>query len=157
MSQKNSPAGNGASQSDNWNYNPANEVLNRLTNVKACGDKRWMACCPAHADKSPSLAVCEASSGNVLVHCFAGCHYTEVLDAIGMHPSDLFAESLSNDDPKKPSNYQSIHGTAKEALICLIAGQTILKGEVLARPDLERLAEAVSKLRAAARAVGYDI
>ena len=37
----------------------------------------WMACCPAHDDRTPSLSICDAS-GRVLVHCHAGCDQREV-------------------------------------------------------------------------------
>jgi DNA primase len=40
--------------------------------------KSWMACCPAHADGTPSLSICDAPVGKVLVRCFAGCHQLAV-------------------------------------------------------------------------------
>jgi DNA primase len=38
----------------------------------------WMARCPAHEDRSPSLAIRE-SDGRVLVHCHAGCKQGDVI------------------------------------------------------------------------------
>ena len=38
--------------------------------------------CPAHEDRMPSLSVTETRDGSVLVHCFAGCSQTEVIDAL---------------------------------------------------------------------------
>jgi DNA primase len=49
----------------------AESVLARLQGVKRNGSS-WMARCPAHEDKSPSLSVRD-ESGKVLLHCFAGC------------------------------------------------------------------------------------
>lgn len=69
-------------------------LLHRLDKVKQTGTGKYMACCPAHYDKSPSLSIKEADSGKVLIHCFAGCHYADVLDAVGLRPSDLFPDSL---------------------------------------------------------------
>lgn len=43
-----------------------------------CG---WMAQCPAHKDRSPSLSVTERQ-GKVLVHCHAGCTQDEVIRAL---------------------------------------------------------------------------
>jgi len=42
---------------------------------------RWMARCPAHDDKGPSLSIVERD-GVVLVHCFSGCPQTDVLRAL---------------------------------------------------------------------------
>jgi putative DNA primase/helicase len=41
----------------------------------------WMARCPAHNDRNPSLAISE-QGGRVLVHCHAGCDQRDVIDAI---------------------------------------------------------------------------
>ncbi|QIG49491.1 virulence-associated protein E [Nordella sp. HKS 07] len=42
----------------------------------------WMACCPAHDDQKPSLAISEGNDGTVLVHCFAGCGQSRVIAAL---------------------------------------------------------------------------
>jgi hypothetical protein len=41
----------------------------------------WIARCPAHQDKSPSLSIRE-QDGRVLVHCFSGCSQADVIDAL---------------------------------------------------------------------------
>lgn len=41
----------------------------------------FMACCPAHDDKNPSLSLRE-TEGKILFHCFAGCSQSSVLDAL---------------------------------------------------------------------------
>lgn len=41
----------------------------------------WMARCPAHDDRSPSLSLREAE-GKVLVHCHAGCSQADVIEAL---------------------------------------------------------------------------
>lgn len=71
------------------NNHPADLILSRLDKVK-CNSGKWMACCPAHQDKTPSLSVREATDGRILLHCFAGCHYEDVLAAIGLEPKHLF-------------------------------------------------------------------
>ena len=42
---------------------------------------RWIACCPAHEDRTPSLSISERN-GKVLVRCHAGCDQREVIDAL---------------------------------------------------------------------------
>jgi hypothetical protein len=41
-----------------------------------------MARCPAHEDKTPSLAISVGKTGQVLVKCFSGCSQTAVIDAL---------------------------------------------------------------------------
>lgn len=46
--------------------------------------------CPAHDGRSrTSLSIRRGHEG-VVLHCFAGCDYTDVLDALGLAPRDLF-------------------------------------------------------------------
>jgi len=71
----------------------AQDVLDRLEKVTGSKGK-WMACCPAHQDKSPSLAVTEADD-RVLVHCFTGCDTQDVTAAIGLNVADLFYNKLA--------------------------------------------------------------
>ena len=49
----------------------------------------WVALCPAHPDKNPSLSISEGDDGRVLLTCFAGCEFDAVRDAAGLEPSDL--------------------------------------------------------------------
>jgi hypothetical protein len=72
-------------------------LLSRLGKVKASGPGKWMACCPAHADRSASLSVRQVDDGRVLVHCFAGCSVEEVVRAVGLDLSDLFPPRTGDD------------------------------------------------------------
>ena len=42
----------------------------------------WLARCPAHADRGPSLSLANAPDGRLLLHCFAGCTFAEVRAAL---------------------------------------------------------------------------
>lgn len=66
--------------------------VERLDNVRSRGAGKWSARCPAHADKSPSLSITDAT-GRILVHCFGGCEPAEVLTALGLKLSDLFTDA----------------------------------------------------------------
>lgn len=54
--------------------------------ARALGGRRsgrtWFACCPAHEDREPSLAIRDSDDGRVLVHCHAGCDQRDVIDAL---------------------------------------------------------------------------
>ena len=51
--------------------------MNAEAIAKALGGRKagisWMARCPAHDDRDPSLSIREDISGKALVHCHAGC------------------------------------------------------------------------------------
>ena len=51
--------------------------------VRDLGHGRWMAQCPAHDDRDPSLSFKECDDGRILVNCFAGCPTEAVMDAVG--------------------------------------------------------------------------
>lgn len=70
----------------------ANLLLERLDKVRQTGRDRWVACCPAHDDKTPSLQVTQAND-RVLIHCFAGCGGNEVLESVGLDFSVLYPEN----------------------------------------------------------------
>ncbi len=72
-----------------------NDILSHFSRLRAHGENRWSAVCPAHDDKSPSLALALTPDGRWLVHCFAGCDTAAVLTAAGVTFADLMPESLS--------------------------------------------------------------
>lgn len=80
---------------------PVNDLLSRLTKVKPRGKGRWMACCPAHGDKSPSLSIRETQDGRVLLHCWVGCGAADILDAIGLDFAALFPETEEHHKPRE--------------------------------------------------------
>ena len=67
------------------------EILLRLEHVKKTADG-WMARCPGHPDKTPSLCIKAGDGGRTLFHCQAGCQTETVCTALGIKLADLFAE-----------------------------------------------------------------
>jgi hypothetical protein len=53
-----------------------------------------MARCPAHNDRQPSLSIRTGRGGRTLIHCFAGCTMSAVLDAAKLRVRDLFPDSV---------------------------------------------------------------
>src|SRR5439155_12900589 len=68
---------------------PAVENLVSHLHAQRSG-KGWLARCPAHDDRKPSLSIDEGADGRALLKCHAGCDNTAILDALGMKPRDLF-------------------------------------------------------------------
>ena len=57
----------------------------------------FMACCPVHGDRTPSLNVtwkAGNTGGLVLLNCHAKCRNDEVVEALGLSLADLFDEPL---------------------------------------------------------------
>ncbi len=42
----------------------------------------WIARCPAHDDRRPSLSIGEGKDGTTLIHCHAGCEQRHVIEAL---------------------------------------------------------------------------
>ncbi|HEX6996135.1 MAG TPA: DNA primase [Gammaproteobacteria bacterium] len=68
----------------------AGELISRLDGVRETGAGRWLARCPAHDDRSPSLSIRECDDGTILLHDFGGCSALEVVESIGLEFADLF-------------------------------------------------------------------
>lgn len=56
-------------------------VLGALEGVQRSGGG-WVARCPAHQDREPSLSIGQGADGRVLLHCFAGCDFGAVVAAL---------------------------------------------------------------------------
>ncbi len=75
---------------------PLDALLSRLESVRQHG-ARYVARCPAHDDKEPSLSLARGEDGRALVRCWAGCETRDVLSAVGLELRDLFADNLTTE------------------------------------------------------------
>ncbi|MCC7409044.1 MAG: DUF3987 domain-containing protein, partial [Phycisphaeraceae bacterium] len=78
----------------------------------------WMARCPAHEDRKPSLSIGEGDDGRALLHCHAGCEAGQVVAAIGLDLADLMPGEPLSPRPKAERR-ATIYATAKEAVAAL--------------------------------------
>jgi len=94
------------------NWSPVDLVLSRLglNNVKKVSGG-YMARCPVHDDKNPSLSITEGDDGRVLLKCFAGCSTEEIVKALGLTMSDLFPPS------SKPQKQRAAYVSTKPTYI----------------------------------------
>lgn len=133
----------------------ADPLLSRLEKVRKTGAGRWIACCPAHGDKSPSLAIREIDDGRVLLHCFANCETSEVLAAVGLTFSDLFPEKPVGDHGKPERrpwiSADVLRCLALDALIILQCANALRRGVILSDADQARLATATAHFQAGER------
>ncbi len=133
-------------------------LLNRLEKVK--GTKgRWTACCPAHGDKSPSLAIRQLDDGRILLKCFAGCSAYEVVSAVGMDMQDLFpsetklgytGETQSQKSERRPFYAADLLKIIQfEAVLTSVAAFDLSEGRQISTDDRKRLKAAVSRINEA--------
>lgn len=133
------------------------ELVLRLKNLKATGLDRWVACCPAHDDKSPSMTIRSLPDGRILLHCFAGCDPGTIVHCLGLEFSDLFPERLTRD------RLQPIRApfAALEALQCLqnesavvaFAVSDLVEGKLLSRRSAMLVAVAAGRIASALEGV----
>jgi putative DNA primase/helicase len=63
-------------------------LIDLLHGARVSGDG-WIASCPAHDDRRPSLSVRAGEDGRILVKCHAGCDAEAIVRALGLSLSDL--------------------------------------------------------------------
>ena len=139
----------------------ADRLLQQLAGVRSTGKGMWIAQCPAHGDKHPSLAIRELDNGRVLLHCFVGCSAGEVLAALGMTLSDLFPPRTDGSiDHRQRHERRPFPATdalrciAVEAMLVVISATRLAQGGTLTEDDRQRLLVAASRIQAAVDAVG---
>jgi hypothetical protein len=69
---------------------PLQDILSKLKKVKYIGSDRYMAECPSHQDKEPSLSITTGNDGRILLKCHAGCTTEDVVKELGLLMKDLF-------------------------------------------------------------------
>lgn len=137
------------------------DLLSRLEKCRATGAGRWVARCPAHQDKTPSLSIRELPDGRILIHCFTGCSVDAVLSAIGLELSDLFPENSraighANPEHRPFPAADVLKSLNLEALVVSAAARTILDGRTLNDDDQERLMTAFRRIERAVELSGVN-
>lgn len=143
---------------------PIERLLDRLDAVKATGPDRWIARCPAHDDRSPSLSIREMTDGTLLLKCWTGCGACDVVTAAGLELRDLFPRQLrwapgEGRPALRPGERwiprDVLACLATEAMIAAVAADEVAAGNTLTNEDRERVRIAAGRLRAAAEEVSH--
>jgi hypothetical protein len=128
--------------------------LSRLQKVKKTGPGRWMACCPSHNDKHPSLAV-KDDNGVIVFHCFGcGAGGIEICNALGLEPSELFppSDNVNYNQVKRRVNFppgQILKALQYETLIVYFIAKEMHTSGNITKLERERLLKAVSRIQSA--------
>ena len=135
-------------------------LLNRLRKVKSTGRGTYIACCPAHEDRSPSMTIRDCGDGRILLHCFGGCDTTSILEAIGLEFVDLFPEQdhalFHKAKPiRRAFNANDVLALVQfETRLVALAALNISHGMELSVEDRARLLVAAERLNEAAELAG---
>lgn len=127
--------------------------LSRLHKVKKRGHGQWMACCPAHDDRTPSMTI-KDDNGKILMKCWGqGCSVFDICAAIGMEVHELFPPSDHVDYERKPyRSYfpadQVLEALSTETLIVHMISKDMLTNSI-DQETRERLILAVERIHAA--------
>jgi hypothetical protein len=130
----------------------ADSLLARLDGVKRTGDRRWIARCPAHLDRTPSLSIRETGDGMILIHDFGGCEVTAVLDAIGLQLADLYDRPTKHFRPSARSRIPAadiLEVLAVEVNVVAIIAADISQSREINEIDWQRLKVACGRISSA--------
>ena len=70
------------------------EIARRLSHVAWRGDT-FMARCPAHEDRTPSLSGKSGDDGRTLLKCHAGCRVEDIVARVDLTMRDLFVDAAT--------------------------------------------------------------
>lgn len=126
-------------------------ILSRLDGVrKGSGEGQYMAKCPAHEDRSPSLGV-KDNGDKIIINCFAGCSVDDVVSAIGLKLTDLFECDTIRDTSAKGQFLPRdiIKALSGEVMFLSVCASDMANGERLTEDDMKRLKVAAKRLHRA--------
>ncbi len=132
--------------------------LSLLKGVRATGRGRWIARCPHHNDRRPSLAITKGDRVPILLHCFAGCDPDQIVGAVGLELSDLMPERDPDFNDGERARI-AVPFTCEQALRCLgieatflfVVAADVAAGKSLDTLTKDRLIEAASRINEARR------
>jgi hypothetical protein len=126
----------------------ASKLLDRLELVKQTAPGRWIARCPAHEDRSPSLSIRELDDGRLLLHDFGGCPTGDVLAAMGLSLADLFEKPLGEFQPShsRVPAADRLQLLDHEATVAALIIADVLRNHGADEAQWKRLAEACARI-----------
>jgi len=134
---------------------PIDRLLPLLKQVRETGPGRWMACCPSHDDRRPSLSVRELDDGTLLLRCWAGCGTDHVVAAVGLELRDLFSARPDDRRPIRRSQRwiprDVLAALAQEVTVAALIVDAMVRGDRIRDDDATRLATAAGRLGDASR------
>jgi len=122
--------------------------LDRLETVRK-SRTGFIARCPAHEDRSPSLSIGEGDDGKILIHCFAGCSAPDICAAIGFDLVDLFPDKpMQSNGHRHRIDYKAlVFHLRHEAYVLSAAAHSVQQGIPLTEDDKNTLDRVIQSFR----------
>ena len=135
----------------------ADRIIPLLAKVKETGHNRWIACCPGHEDKSPSLTIREVDD-RLLLHCFAGCDIENIVSSVGLEVTDLFPESR---EPHKSISrpfpaVDILKCISRDSVFLMLCAKDLREEKKLCDSDYNHLTKVSRRVDAAVKAGGLQ-
>jgi hypothetical protein len=123
----------------------AAEIARALGGARKSGAD-WMARCPAHDDRTPSLAITERD-GRLLVHCFAGCEQSAVIAALRDRGLWASREWTSREREAWRREHERRREAQRFARAARLLAERVLEALPFHDPDRRDLTELLERLR----------
>ncbi len=129
---------------------PIENILSRLDGVKETKPDQWIAICPSHADRNPSLAIKRGEDGRVLLKCWAGCRAGDVVEDTGLELKDLFDQPIKCRKPSRQRlypNYKKILQMLRhDVMLIWIITEDMAAGKVIPTEDINSVRRAYKNI-----------
>jgi exonuclease VII small subunit len=146
---------------------PVDRILAVLEGVRRSGPG-WRANCPIGHKSRGTLAIAEADTGGVLLHCHAGCAAADIVAAVGLELSDLYPprERIEQSAADRRENRErlALAGLRAAAELLAVEGHVLddalrmqARGETLSAEDAERLRTARKRIAGACAALAREV
>jgi len=96
---------------DKPRFTTIDQFLSLLQGVQPKGSNQWVALCPSHDDKDPSLSI-KLADNKILLKDFGGCDTPTIIKTLGLTMSHLYL-----DDGSKPSKGRARHGDKPREIV----------------------------------------
>lgn len=134
--------------------------VNKLQKVQSRGRDSWVACCPAHDDKNPSLKI-DLKNDKILIKCWSGCDTESILGAVGMDFDDIFPDKpiYQRSSGKQPtlSSADALRIVKNEARIIWMMANDIRRNKTINDADHARFLLAMNRVDEAMEAAGVKL
>lgn len=128
-------------------------TLSRLRKVEKKAFNSWMALCPAHEEKTPSLHVVLSENDRILLKCFGNeCSPEEILEATGLSWDAIMPARRAGEFQrgKRPFDALAVlQALGEDSTYILLYGASVCAGETPSPRDRQLLCEAVGRMQRA--------
>lgn len=125
-------------------------ITDYLNGVKQTRHNHYVALCPCHKEKTPSLSITIADDGKTICHCFGcGANGLDVVDALGLTTGELFPDDgdFNREEYQAKKQKQFLKAQFMSDYVLIQIGESWLKiGRKFTRHDREVFKAAINRI-----------